>query len=180
MIISMDDSGKMSLEGIRAFLAASEPVEFVGQSREETYGWVERTLREQDYPQLGRTEKGLVRQYVGKMTGLSRSQVTRLVSSYREKGQVKARPYQRHRFAARYTTADIELLAYVDRMHGGLSGPATRRILEREYREYGQAVFERLAGISVAQIYRFRKTAAYRSLVSCKMSLERGLDSHAR
>jgi hypothetical protein len=75
---------------------------------------------------------------------------------------VKAQPYQRHRFAARYTTADIELLAYVDRMHGGLSGPATRRILEREYGAYGQAVFERLAGISVAQIYRFRKTAAYR------------------
>jgi transposase InsO family protein len=158
----MDDSGKMSLEGIRAFLAASEPVVFAGQSREETYRWVERTLREQDYTQLGRAEKGWVRQYVGKMTGLSRAQVTRLVASYREQGQVKAQPYQRHRFAARYTTADIELLAYVDRMHGGLSGPATRRILEREYGAYGQAVFERLAGISVAQIYRFRKTAAYR------------------
>lgn len=158
----MNDSGKMSLEGMRAFLAAAAPVEFAGQRREATYGWVERTLREQDYTQLGRAEKGLVRQYVGKMTGLSRAQVTRLVSSYREKGQVKAQPYQRHRFAARYTTADIELLAYVDRMHGGLSGPATQRILERECCAYGQAVFERLAGISVAQIYRFRKTAAYR------------------
>lgn len=158
----MNDSGKMSLEGMRALLAAAAPVEFAGQRREATYGWVERTLREQDYTQLGRAEKGLVRQYVGKMTGLSRAQVTRLVSSYREKGQVKAQPYQRHRFAARYTTADIELLAYVDRMHGGLSGPATQRILERECCAYGQAVFERLAGISVAQIYRFRKTAAYR------------------
>jgi transposase InsO family protein len=158
----MDDSGKMSLEGIRAFLAASEAVMFAGQSREETYGWVERTLREQDYPRLGRAEKGLVRQYVGKMTGLSRAQVTRLVRIYREKGHLQARPYQRHRFASRYTAADIELLAYVDQMHSGLSGPATQRILEREYREYGQAVFERLAGISVAQIYRFRKTAAYR------------------
>jgi hypothetical protein len=45
----MDDSGKMSLEGIRAFLAAAEPVEFTGQKREEIYRWVERTLREQDY-----------------------------------------------------------------------------------------------------------------------------------
>lgn len=32
----------MSLEGIRAFLAVSEPVVFAGQSREETYRWVER------------------------------------------------------------------------------------------------------------------------------------------
>ncbi len=37
---------------------------------------------------------------------------------------------------------------------GNLSGPATKRILEREYSEYGQAAFERLAQISVAQIYR--------------------------
>ena len=158
----MDDSRKMSLEGIQAFLAASEPVVFAGQSREQTYGWVDRTLREQDYTGLGRAEKGLVRRYVGKMTGLSRAQVTRLIGSYCQKGGVKAHPYRRHRFAARYTAGDIQLLAYVDRMHGGLSGPATQRILQREYGAYGQAVFERLAGISVAQIYRFRKTAAYR------------------
>ena len=158
----MDDSGKMSLEGIRAFLAASEAVQFAGQRREQIYQWVERTLQEQDYARLGRCDKGLVRRYVGKMTGLSRAQVTRLIGSYCQKGTVKAPAYRRHRFAARYTAADIELLAYVDRMHGGLSGPATQRILEREYREYGQAVFERLARISVAQIYRFRQTAVYR------------------
>ena len=75
---------------------------------------------------------------------------------------MKAAPYQRRKFAARYTKADVELLAYVDKSHGNLSGPATRRILEREYSEYGQSVYERLAGISVAQIYRFRNSEAYR------------------
>jgi transposase InsO family protein len=50
----------------------------------------------------------------------------------------------------------------VDQAHGNLSGPATRRILEREHADYGQAAYERLAGISVAQIYRFRNSAAYR------------------
>jgi len=43
-----------------------------------------------------------------------------------------------------------------------LSGPATRRILEREYTDYGQAAYQRLAGISVAHLYRLRNTAAYR------------------
>jgi len=43
-----------------------------------------------------------------------------------------------------------------------LSGPATRRILEREYSQYGQAAYPRLAGISVAHLYRLRNTAAYR------------------
>jgi hypothetical protein len=34
--------------------------------------------------------------------------------------------------------------------------------LEREYNEFGQAEYERLATISVAQIYRLRKRAGYR------------------
>ena len=162
MTISVDDSEPMSLEQIRAFLAASEPVKFAAHGREEIYKWVEHALRAQDYRRLTRPEKGLLRRYLAKMTGLSRAQLTRLIGGYLKQGEVKLQPYQRHRFASRYTAADIRLLAYVDRMHSTLSGPATKRILEREHTEYGQAVFERLAGISVAQIYRFRKTAAYR------------------
>ena len=42
------------------------------------------------------------------------------------------------------------------------SGPATRKILEREYQQYQQREYERLAGISVAQIYRLRRRSAYR------------------
>jgi hypothetical protein len=96
------------------------------------------------------------------MTGLSRAQVTRLIAGYADSGRVKAVPYQRRKFAARYTKADVDLLAYVDKSHANLSGPATKRILEREYSEYGQAAFERLAQLSVAQLYRFRNSAAYR------------------
>ena len=40
--------------------------------------------------------------------------------------------------------------------------PATRKILEREYQQYQQREYERLAGISVAQIYRLRRRRAYR------------------
>ena len=158
----MDGSGKLSLEEIRAFLAGTAPLEFTGQGRAERYAWVEQTLRQHDYQRLGRAGKGLVRRYVAKMTGLSRAQVARLVSGYVDNGKVQPQAYQRRKFPARYTAADVTLLAYVDQAHGTLSGPATRRILEREYQEFGQAVFQRLAGISVAQIYRYRKTAAYR------------------
>jgi transposase InsO family protein len=70
--------------------------------------------------------------------------------------------YQRTKFAVRYTAADVNLLAYVDKAHANLSGPATRRILEREYGEYGQAAYQRLAAISVAHLYRLRNSVAYR------------------
>jgi transposase InsO family protein len=96
------------------------------------------------------------------MTGLSRAQVARLIRKYRQTGRVQAAAYQRTKFARRYTTADVDLLAYVDQAHGNLSGPATRRILEREYGEYHQAAYQRLAAISVAHLYRLRNSAAYR------------------
>ena len=38
------------------------------------------------------------------------------------------------------------LLAYVDQAQGALSGPATRRILQREYTEYHIQAYQRLAG----------------------------------
>jgi len=158
----MDDSEAGSLEQIRAFLAGSGEVRFAGQRREEVYGWVEQTLVRQQYASLGRAGKGLVRSYIARMTGLSRAQVTRLITAYAKTGRVKAAAYQRTRFATRYTAADVNLLAYVDKAHGNLSGPATRRILEREHAEYGQAAYKQLAAISVAHLYRLRNSAPYR------------------
>jgi len=158
----MDDSEAGSLSQIRAFLAGSGEVRFAGQRREEVYGWVEQTLVRQQYASRGRPEKGLVRRYIARMTGLSRAQVTRLITAYAETGRVKASAYQRTKFATRYTAADVNLLAYVDQAHGNLSGPATRRILEREYNEYRQNAYQRLAAISVAHIYRLRNSEGYR------------------
>jgi hypothetical protein len=158
----MDDTEAVSLEQIRAFLAGSGEVRFAGVRRAEVYAWGERTLVRHEYAGLGRADKGVVRQYIARMTGLSRAQVTRLITGHRKTGQVKAAAYQRTKFARRYTAGDVELLAYVDKAHGNLSGPATKRILEREYFDYGQAVYARLSEISVAQLYRFRNSAAYR------------------
>lgn len=158
----MDDSKWMSLDEIRVFLAGAEPVEFAAKGRKEIYGWVQRVLVRYEYGQLGKVDKGMVRRYVQKLTGLSRSQVARLITAFQATGRVKVTEYKRRRFAARYTKADVDLLAYVDKAHGNLSGPATRRILEREYEVHGIAAYERLAGISSAQIYRFRGTAVYR------------------
>jgi hypothetical protein len=157
----MDDSEATSLEQIRAFLAGSGEVRFAGQRRDEVYAWTERTLVRHQYAGLSKLEKGLLRRYVARMTGLSRAQVTRLIAGYTDTGRVKAAAYLRKKFPSRYTASDVELLAYVDKAHGNLSGPATKRILEREYSEYGQSAYERLAHISVAQIYRFRNSETY-------------------
>jgi hypothetical protein len=88
--------------------------------------------------------------------------VTRLIAAYTASGRVRATIYRRRRFAQLYTRADVELLASVDKAHETLSGPATRRILEREHPLYQRAEYARLAAISVAHLYNLRKHARYR------------------
>lgn len=158
----MQDHSKLNLEQIQQFLEASEEIRFKGKRREEIYAWVERTLHQHNYSRQDRAAKGLLRQYVAKMTGLSRAQITRLIRQYRQQGELRPTRYRRHRFRRKYTPADIELLAAVDQAHETLSGPATRKILEREYRQYQQGEYERLAGISVAHLYRLRRHSRYR------------------
>ena len=158
----MKNGERLSLEQIQAFLEASEEFRFAASKRKEIYDWVAGTLVEHEYNGQRREAKGVLRQYIGKMTGLSRAQVTRLIARYQASGTVQAASYRRHRFAQRYTRADIELLAVVDEAHNSLSGPATRRILEREYQQYGKAEYARLATISVAHLYNLRRHQRYR------------------
>ncbi len=162
-MISVHEAENLSLEGIAAFLQASEEIHFLGENRQQVYAWIEQVLRQQQYIQQGRKGRGLLRRYVEKMTGLSRAQVTRLIARYQAHGTVEAVNYRRHRFAQRYRRADIELLAAVDEAHETLSGPATRRILEREYQQYSKPEYERLATISVAHLYNLRRHQRYRA-----------------
>lgn len=158
----MHEAEKLSLDQIQAFLQASQTIRFEGESRPQVYHWIEQVLCLQQYHQQSRGARGLIRLYLAKMTGRSRAQVTRLIARYRTCGTVQPAVYRRHRFPQRYTRADLELLATVDEAHENLSGPATRRILEREYRQYGKPEYQRLASISVAHLYHLRQHPRYR------------------
>jgi transposase InsO family protein len=162
LIIKMQAAEHMSLEQIQAFLEASDEVEFKALNKQEIYGWVNQTLQRLHYRKLKRSARGLVRRYVMKMTGLSRAQATRLLGMYLRGEEVQPKPYRRHRFQSRYTRQDAELLASVDEAHDTLSGPATQKILQRACYDYGDPQYHRLAELSVAQLYRLRKSHTYR------------------
>jgi transposase InsO family protein len=162
LTIKVNHKPGLSLDEIRAFLKASEGVHFEGEKKEEVYAWVSGCLGEQKWDELGRTARGLVRRYMEKMTGLSRAQITRLITRYGEDGEVRLKRSRRHRFAPLYGHADVALLASVDAAHETLSGPATQKILQRQCYDFGDPHYDRLARISVAQIYRLRKSAGYR------------------
>jgi hypothetical protein len=70
LIISMKNGERLSLEQIQAFLKASEEFRFEASKRKEIYEFVTRTLVEQEYSRQPREAKGVLRHYLGKMTGL--------------------------------------------------------------------------------------------------------------
>jgi transposase InsO family protein len=162
LIVNMQAGEDLSLEQIQAFLEASETVEFKARNKRELYDWVNQTLRQLHFDKLKRDPRGLVRLYVAKMTGLSRAQTTRLISLYLGGEPVQPKSYRRRRFPQRYTRQDAELLAAVDEAHDTLSGPATQKLLQRAHHNFQDPLYERLADVSVAQLYRLRKSHAYR------------------
>jgi len=154
----------MSIDELCTFLRSSQALVFSGRSRAQTSEWIERTLQQYHYRHCSRLAKGLLRQYLGKMTGLSRAQVARLIQQCNQTGRVRLRPYQRHRFPTQFTRGDQLLLAQVDQAHGRLSGPATVAIFQREYHLYGKPGYARLSTISVSHLYNLRRSLCYRAV----------------
>ncbi|TSA48852.1 hypothetical protein D4R47_04835 [archaeon] len=66
-----------------------------------------------------------------KMTGISRSQLTRLITQFRRSGHVRLKPYQRHSFPTKYTREDQLLLSELGSNNERLSGKATGGDIQR-------------------------------------------------
>ena len=163
MIVTMATERLESLEQIRAFVEGSEGLDFAVADRSSRNDFVRRMLVKFDYGLLGKADKGLMKRFLGKATGLSRAQLTRLIGQRAKTGRIvdrrggaPAKPFGR-----RYTARDVVLLAQVDETLGQVCGQATRAVMRREFEVFGDARFERLAGLSTSHLYNLRKSRAY-------------------
>ena len=164
MIVTLQTQRVQTLEQLRRVAEGTEPVDFALAERASAYEFIRRTLVQFDYAGLGKADKGAVKAYLAKMTGLSRAQLTRLMTQHRSTGHIRdrrsagpSRPFTR-----RYTAADIRLLAEVDTALGQRCGPATRAVLRRQYAVFGDERFARLAGLSNGHLYNLRASRTYR------------------
>ena len=164
MQLIMNDEKLTTIEQVKQFLAGSEVLTFQGVSIEERYRWIESALVRFTYHRLSRAEKGVIRQYLEKVSGYSRAQVSRLIRQYYQQGRLRKAGCKRHRFPVKYTLTDIALLAKTDELHDHLSGPATKKIMEREWAVYGHMDFKNISQISVAHLYNLRRSFLYRNL----------------
>ena len=150
MILVLQTERLRTLDEVRAVIDGNQRVDFQIADRESAYDFIRRTLVRFHYLGLSKPDRGVIRRYLAKMTGLSRAQLTRLIRQYRDAGRIvdrrgkaPAKPFRR-----RYTAANIRRLAEVDATLGVMSGPATRAVMRREFEVFGDPRFERLARLS--------------------------------
>lgn len=161
--MSLNTEPLRTLDDLRAFLDGNLAVEFTVPSGPAQRDWVARTLHRFGYRTLDRLDRGLVLAFLRKVTGVSRAQMTRLVAQWQCTGSLRdRRGPPAAPFARRYTEADVTALVELDRLHGQLSGPATKKLAERACTLFGETAYARLAGISVAHLYNLRRSAGYR------------------
>lgn len=159
----MNDSHMMSISQIRAFLKFSEIIKFEGVSQKEKYLWLENVLNRFGYFRLRKKDKGIVKSYVMKMTGISDAQLGRLIKQKKKIGKILASSKKRHSFPSLYNANDIALLIKTDNAHERMSGYATKGIFKREHDVYGKTEYCRLKNISVSHIYNLRGRRQYTS-----------------
>jgi len=164
-VINMEEAKLVTLAQIKAFLDGTTEVAF-RVPKDERNQFIERVFKRFGYAPHGRLDKGVLLRYIERMTGLSRQQVTRLVAQYRKNGKLSKHPLRAaptNGFTCQYTLADVALLAEMDVLHSTLSGPATKKLMERAHQVFGDARFERLAGISVSHLYNLRGSRPYQN-----------------
>jgi transposase InsO family protein len=160
MVIDMNDAQLHTLDQLRAFVQGTVALGF-SVAANERYDFVARTVRRFGYARLKRADKGVVLRFLERVSGYSRQQLTRLVLRAGAAPLVKRYRASRSSFARHYTETDVRLLAEIDTLHGTLSGPATKKLMERARQVFGDVRYERLALISVAHLYNLRKRSGY-------------------
>jgi hypothetical protein len=129
-------------------------------STTERASWIRERLQRFSYRKIKRKEKGILQQYLCRVTGQSRRMIQYHIESYLQ-GKEICVTYERHQFVVTYSNRDRELLAEMDNLHGRLNGAATKKIMEQEYQR-GDHRYESLRRISVSHLYNLRGSRVYR------------------
>ena len=159
----MNANDLTSIDQVNAFLSGTQRVAFeVAGDKRSRYDWVRRTLVKFNYLGCGKADRGVLISYLMKVSGYSRAQVKRLIKQYRDTGRLTPRQRTVRGFVRRYSKADIRLLAAMDERHNTPNGLTLKKLCERAYEVFGQAEYERLAGISVSHLYNLRQSQTYR------------------
>lgn len=158
----MTDTNLSKINDLEKFVAGVPEKTFISSNKKETYEWIKNTLNTFAFRKCKKRERGKIRKYVQTVTGYSVSQISRMIGRYLL-GNLAITPYKRNSFTSQYSPIDISLLCTTDNAHSRLNGHATKKIMQREYQEFGHMEYENISKISVPHLYRLRATRIYQS-----------------
>ena len=158
----MNDSQIKTIAGLKEFLQSTSKIFFQRQSQSETYDWVKKVLKRFKYFGLKKLEKGLVQDYIRRMTRYSQSQITRLIAVFFETEDIQSSTGQRNKFPTKYSQEELGILARTDELHGFPNAVSLKYILASMARQ--DSNFKNIDAISVAHIYNLRRSAQYHRL----------------
>ncbi len=157
-----------SIERLEQFLEGTAGISpRVSGNEEQRQAHVRRVLARFNYQGLSRRDKGVVVRYLVQTSGYSRQHLVRLIGRFVARKPLGQRKAPVAGFYRRYTEADVRVLAQTDALHDTPSGLAVKHLFQRAWQVYGDARYERLAGISVAHLYNLRATPRYQD---CRVS----------
>ena len=123
-----------TIEALESFIQGNLNVAFcVLGDKNERYAFTQKILIKFSYMSCSRLNKGVIIQFLVKMTGYSRQQTTRLIKKYTQSGYVKWAPARRNGFKKTYQTSEVKLLAKMDEMHNTPCGQAIKKLCERAF-----------------------------------------------
>ena len=148
---------------LQDFLLGSQAIIFaVATTKDERYHFVWDILRRFNYTELARKDKGVVIQFLIKVSGYSRQQLTRMIKRYVDTKRLKRQQKTTNGFERRYAEEDIQLLIELDKQHNTPNGLMVKKLFERAFHVFKESQYKRLAYISVSHIYNLRKSASYK------------------
>ena len=156
------------IEDVRRFLDGTDNVAFnVVTTKQERYQWIRNALKKHRYRKLSKLDKGIVTQYLMKVTAYSRAQIKRLIQQYIKTSDIKIKATRHNGFKHRYTPSDIRLLAGMDERHQQPSGGVIKKLCERACQQFGQEQYQNIANISVSHLYNLRRSKTYQRQGCC-------------
>ena len=89
-----------TIEELERFIQGNQAVAFtVLGDKNQRYQFIQKTLIKFRYITLKKTDKGIVNQYLKKVTGYSLQQLTRLIKQYKDVGRINWQPCRTNGFS---------------------------------------------------------------------------------
>lgn len=159
MKIIMKNTHISSIKEIEEFLQGNHKISFSIPSKKDKYDLINNILFKFKYRKLNKKEKGLVKQYLVKLTRYTEPHTKKLIKKWLDHKSklIYTDTKNRNKFKKKYYPSDVTLLIKTDSSHECVNGNATKTIMEREFEVFGNNKYKNISEISVSHLYNIRK-----------------------